>query len=187
MVEESNLLVFAKQQLKNFPLSTLVDLYKSLFQDEFGPGHLLENEEASFSYLEKELKNMRSYNRYEFENCGLGNNFCRVPLDLILDQKIDTKTYFSLFLEGSKSFKEPPLVKWQSKWQTINNTFKLIKDQIANFTADSDYILDSLSKGIYALSHSEQYRNEYEPHYRIFTLEKQKELYDLILFGDINT
>src|SRR5690554_6828815 len=116
MVEESNLLAFVKQQLKNFPLANLVDLYKSLFQDEFGAGHLLENEDASFFYLEKELKNMRSYNRYEFENCGLGNNFCRVPLDLILDQKIDTKTYFSLFLEGSKSFKEPSLMNWQSKW-----------------------------------------------------------------------
>src|SRR5690554_5807831 len=107
MVEEKILLDFAEQQLKIFPLLTLVDLYKSLFQDEFGPGHLLENVDASFCYLEKELKNMKNHNRYAIESCGLGNNFCRVPLDLILNQQIDIKTYFSLFLEGSKSFKEP--------------------------------------------------------------------------------
>ena len=130
---------------------------------------------------------MKSNNRYEFEYCGLGNNFCRVPLTLILNQKIDKKTYFSLFLEGANSFKEPPIDKWQSKWLKINNTLKKIEDQIANFATDSEYILDSLSKGNYALSHSEQYRKEYEPHYRIFTLEKQKELYNLVLFGNINT
>lgn len=187
MVEEKNLLAFAEQQLTSFPLLTLVDLYKSLFQDEFGPGHLLADVDIAFSYLKKELKKMESNNCYDFELCGLGNNFCRVPLTLVLDKKIDEKTYFSLFLEGANSFREPSIEQWQSKWLKINKILGKIKDQITNFATDSEYILDSLSKGIYALNHSEDYRNEYEPHYRIFTIEKQRELYSLILFSDIDT
>ena len=40
--------------LDRYPLSTLADLYKSFFQDEFGPGHLLADEAGALSYLDRE-------------------------------------------------------------------------------------------------------------------------------------
>ena len=41
--------------LSNYPQSTLQDVYKSCFQDYFGPAHIISNREAARRYIEYEL------------------------------------------------------------------------------------------------------------------------------------
>ena len=49
-----------KFQMRNYPESTLQDIYKNFFQDAFGPGHLIEDAEASLNYLQIELGQFES-------------------------------------------------------------------------------------------------------------------------------
>ena len=44
--------------MAQFPKSTLQDLYKSFFQDRFGPGHIIADEASAMRYLQYELATM---------------------------------------------------------------------------------------------------------------------------------
>ena len=43
---------------QKYPRATLLDVYKSFFQDQFGPEHIVKDTLSVKNYLENELKNM---------------------------------------------------------------------------------------------------------------------------------
>jgi hypothetical protein len=161
-------------QLELYPLLSLIDIYKSFFQDSFGPGHLLTDPESARAACTNELRTMKSRGRRAAESCGTGKRFCRVPMDLVVDGIIDEESYFSAFLAGTSAFKLPDTAVWKSIWGRILEVLKLKHEIIPDFIEDSEYILEMLEKGTCALHHSARYRRIYDPHYRIFTL-RQKE------------
>ena len=160
-------------QLETYPESTLMDIYKSFFQDEFGPGHLLENPEDAADYLKHELETMESRGRRKMEACGTGRNFCRIPLDLIIDGLISEEAYLSAFLSGATDFRMPAVEKWKEKWNVI---LKIIMQQqypIKDFAKDSDRLMEILERGNYVMHHSRRYNHAYAPHYRIFSIQSR--------------
>ena len=158
-----------EEQLRFYPLSSLPDIYKSFFQDEFGPGHLLSDRQKAFEYYVSELSGMRSRGRHKLELCGAGKNFCRLPLDLVLDGFISREDYFDAFLAGAEGFTLPDVGEWKSKWLTILDSSGNWPCTLENFKEDSHEILSHLTRGEYALNHSSRYRQAYDPHYRIFS------------------
>ena len=44
-----------ERQLADFPESRLQDLYKSFFQDRFGPGHIINDRDGALRYIEAEM------------------------------------------------------------------------------------------------------------------------------------
>ncbi|MGH0054423.1 MAG: hypothetical protein ACQ5SW_13620 [Sphaerochaetaceae bacterium] len=184
MQEQSNfkiaVLQVLKTQLEHYPLLSLIDIYKSFFQDTFGPGHLLVDAEIARTHFTQELKTMKSRGRKAPEFCGMGTHFCRIPMDLVLDGVLDEEIYFSAFFAGASAFSVPDVLVWKKTWDAIHKTLKPKSENIHNFFDDSKRINEALEKGIYAMSHSSQYRTEYEPHYRIFTIEQQRILYSQI-------
>ena len=156
-----------KYQLDLYPELTLRDIYKSFFQDEYGPGHILENPAKARLYFDQELKSMTSQGRWELEPCGGGINFCRAPLDLVLDGFVDADTYCSIFLDGASGFKLPDLVLWKDKWETILHIIRPLGRGLKAFDRDAALISDILGTGQYAMHHSEEYLRLYDPHYRI--------------------
>ncbi len=157
-------------QLQRYPLSRLKDIYKSFFQDEFGPGHILEAPEEAINYLKKELSTAKSQSRYEAELCGTGKHFCRISLDLIIDGRISLDRYFSEFISGAADFALPEIGEWKIKWNNILEKLKPLSHVINNFDEDSVFILRNLEEGKYAMHHSSLYRQAYDPHYRIFRI-----------------
>jgi len=168
-----------KVQLEMYPLLSLMDIYKSFFQDAFGPGHLLVDPERARASFKEELRNMRSHDHRVWEPCGMGYNFCRVPMDLVLDGIIDEEIYFSAFVAGSLNFSVPDIKVWKKTWQSVLKVFSLKSEFIQGFNEDSERILVALDKGIFEMNHSKRYREIYKPHYRIFTLDQKWELYNL--------
>ncbi|MFA7107854.1 MAG: hypothetical protein WC162_01785 [Sphaerochaetaceae bacterium] len=168
-----------KVQLEMYPLLSLMDIYKSFFQDAFGPGHLLIDPERARTSFKEELRNMKSYGHRVWEPCGMSYNFCRVPMDLVLDGSIDEENYFSAFIAGSLNFSVPDIKVWKKTWQSLLKVFSLKSEFIQGFSEDSEYILKTLDKGIFEMNHSKRYREIYEPHYRIFTLKQKSYLYNL--------
>ena len=157
-----------REQLELYPKSTLKDIYKSFFQDEFGPGHLLKDPVETRIYFEQELEVMQSQGRTDVEPCGTGEKFCRVPMDLIKDGYINKEDYFSAFLIGASEFETPHIDSWKKKWNIILAILKPLNERIIDFGKDSSVIYEALESGHYVMHHSKQYCRYYNPHYRIF-------------------
>ena len=89
-------LTILKEQIKNHPNQTLQDVYKSCYQDEYGPGHLISNESSCINSLYQEINSIeKDYKPITlFEQTGLKGNYLRVDLTLIRDGIIP---FFVLF------------------------------------------------------------------------------------------
>ncbi|MBI9108438.1 MAG: hypothetical protein JEZ04_16950 [Spirochaetales bacterium] len=157
-----------QMQLELYPQSSLKDIYKSFFQDEFGPGHLLVNPEKARSFFEQELETMKSRGRCNTEPCGRGRNFYRVPMDLVLDKVVRADDYFSAFWASASKSMVSDEDEWKKKWNIIFRILQRHSDIIKNFKKDSKEILEALENGNYVMHHSTRYREVYAPHYRIF-------------------
>lgn len=166
----------AEEELARYPESSLADLYKSFFQDAFGPGHLADDPERARRYFDNELARMQSRGRHRAEPCGVGRNFCRIPMDLITDSIVDKEAYYEAFVKSARSFSLPNLSWWKEEWQTIVEALRPLSHLIRDFEADEKRIEALLACGSYVSDHSDHYREVYNPHYRIFTIEEMKSL-----------
>lgn len=152
--------------LATYPESSLIDLYKSFFQDEYGPGHLLEDPSRARRYFEKELETMKSNHRACIEACGVGKNYVRVPMDLILDGIVSKEHYWELFVASAQAAKPVTLPAWITTWKGIETH---IPKTLQTYHQDTQIIAELFKKGEYVLGHSDEYRAHYDPHYRLFT------------------
>ena len=164
------------KQLDLYPKSTIRDIYKSFFQDEFGPGHLLKDPAEAKIYFEQELEIMHSQGRTDIEPCGTGHKFCRVPMDLIKDGYINKNDYFTTFLSGASEFEAPYIENWKKKWNIILAILKPFDRRIIDFEKDTSAIHEALKSGHYVMHHSSRYHNSYNPHYRIFSVHCMRSL-----------
>ncbi|MCK9547476.1 MAG: hypothetical protein M0Q37_03085 [Sphaerochaeta sp.] len=175
-----NYIEAVREQLARYPQSALGDLYKSFFQDSFGPGHLLDDLGQTRLSFERELAAMQSRGRWASEPCGLGRNFHRIPMDLIVDGIVDREEYYDSFLASARSFTLPDIVYWREEWQTILEALRPLEHQIKDFGADEKRIASLLQRRSYVSDHSSHYRRLYDPHYRIFTtIEARRLLKDM--------
>lgn len=163
-------------QLVRYPESTLKDIYKSFFQDFWGPGHLLEDVGHARKYFDQELSGMKGAGNRSSDPCGLGKRFFRAGLGCIVDGRVGADEFFEAFLESSRGFSIPDLTFWQNEWQSILEGIHVHKARIAGFDLDAEFIKSRLEAGNYAIHHSDRYRTEYDPHYRILNIEFSRKL-----------
>ena len=163
-------------QMKEYPESRLQDIYKSFFQDEFGPGHLIGDEAVAREYFDLELDDMVSKGRYNAEPCGTGKNFYRVPMDLVKDGKIPADVYFDAFLASAKSFKSPDLNAWKKQWGEIISVIDKMDLKIKDYSIHKQALDKWLDKGQTTLHHSDEYVKAYDPYYRIMSKEQWEKL-----------
>ncbi|NTV83387.1 MAG: hypothetical protein HGA23_03675 [Bacteroidales bacterium] len=156
-----------ENQLKIYPQSSLQDIYKSFFQDEYGPGHLVENVSFAREYFDLELEEMVSKGRHDAEPCGTGKHFYRVPMDLVKDGIIPEEEYFSAFLESASSFTTPDVIAWKKQWQEIVIIIEKMDLDLPNFTRDKEALNKWLDRGETMVHHSQGYNDKYDPNYRI--------------------
>jgi hypothetical protein len=165
-----------EEQLKEYPESRLQDLYKSFFQDEFGPGHMIDDIAFAREYFDLELEDMVSRGRHNAESCGLGNNFVRVPMDLVKDGLIKDEDFFKAFMDSSLDFKVPDKLAWRKKWGLIEKEIERMGLQIPDLEKDNKAILRMIDLGEPAIHHSDGYNKAYDPHYRIMGKKQWEEL-----------
>ncbi len=155
-------------QLENYPASRLTDIYKSFFQDFYGPGHLLENPDAALNYLERELEQVDSYSlKNSIEGTGYKNQFARVDLCLIKDGRITYDDFSKLFIKSAETFKLPDIEEWKKEWTKILSVIESMEIEIQEFATDKFMLNEMLERGEYVVHHSEEYIEAYAPHYRI--------------------
>lgn len=163
-----DLKTFVQDQLAAYPASRLLDIYKSCFQDYMGAEHLVADPAGVAKYLDYELQQIGDEERQSeyYEACGPGGRFVRVSLLAVKDGKIDRDSLLDAFVRSAK-VERPSLVSWQDTWKQYLLTIDSLELQLLHYTEDRAFIDSVLQTGHYAISHSQEYRQAYHPHYRI--------------------
>lgn len=165
------------RQMTQFPKSTLQDLYKSFFQDRFGPGHIIADETSAMRYLQYELATMDTPIGPLLEPTGYCNRYTRVSLQVIKDSLVSIEQFFDVFMQSARMADTVDVGAWAEEWHEIEREMSACGlDTLPDYSRDR-YVIDSLlDRGNYVMHHSQRYGEAYHPHYRIIRTDLVKEL-----------
>lgn len=147
---------------RRYPLMRPTDAVKLIYQNEFGGGHLIQNEQACLDYLRREYAQIRkdfAIPLYE----QIGNGIVRVNLAAVEPEKLEELG--QAFLRSARSH-TGDLPRFLQKLEILR---QLTADGCFDFDCGEleAYLIEYQQAGYPPVSHSQQYRNAYHPAYRI--------------------
>lgn len=160
-----------RQQYALYPLMEVTDYIKLLYQNEFGGGHMISNEEAALRRLEAEwAQTPANADQPLFEN--IGNDIWRLNLAAAKATAIRPTTVNKLFVlganlpQGNVSSFEQKLAAFR-QW-CADGLFAACPQEVES------YLHAYKQAGYPAVSHSEAYRGAYQPAYRLIKGEHKR-------------
>ena len=154
-----------ERQMATYPESTLQDIYKSFYQEHFGPGHIISDTASARRYLMSELSEMGKTSSPYFEPTGSQGDYVRVYLSAVADSLITAEQLLDAFVRSANSRQEST-VSWLEKWQAIVSIILANKMELEGFVNDLP-LLTEAARNSQAVHHSRRYNEAYHPHYRI--------------------
>ena len=147
---------------KRYPLMQPTDAVKLIYQNEFGGGHLIRDEEACLNYLRREYADLEkdpTAPLYE----DIGNGIVRVNLVAVREE--DLEQLGQDFIASAAKHKGT-LDSFLNKLEVLQT---LTTEGVFAFDLDAlnTYLSEYKAAGYLAVSHSEQYRQAYKPSYRV--------------------
>ena len=147
---------------KRYPLMQPTDAVKLIYQNEFGGGHLIRDEEAYLNYLRREYATLEkdpTAPLYE----DIGNGIIRVNLAALREE--DLEQLGQDFIASAAKHKGT-LDSFLNKLEVLQT---LTAEGVFAFDLDAlnAYLSEYEAAGYPAVSHSEQYRQAYKPSYRV--------------------
>ena len=147
---------------KRYPLMQPRDAVKLIYQNEFGGGHLIRDEQACLNYLRREYADLEkdpTAALYE----DIGNGIVRVNLAALKED--DLEQLGKAFIDSAAKHKGT-LDSFLNKLEVLQT---LTAEGVFAFDLDAlnTYLSEYKAAGYPAVSHSEQYRQAYKPAYRI--------------------
>lgn len=165
------------EYFKTYPLSTIQDFIKYLYQSTLGSAHLIQNVEDNYAYLINEYENIEyDPNHILYEK--ISDELVRVHLEAINPK--DLKVYHTLFMKS---------IEISNSKQELINTFHQVEKGILEGWIPFEInewkkeISEYISKDCPTVSHSTIFKENYHPHYRLMKVEY---LPYLELFHQIN-
>lgn len=152
----NNFLDILKFHLNKYPLMQAEDIYKLAYQFYFGPAHFINDKEKAYAYLLKEAKET---NNKDIEVIDVGEY---VRVSLINDEKYLSELFNAFIKSAKKSDK------------SIDDFIKLL-DTCSEYLINNEVLyhdflslLQKMKELNYpAISHSQIYKDNYHPHYRL--------------------
>ena len=154
-----------ERQLVTYPESALQDIYKSFYQEHFGPGHIISDTASARRYLMRELSEMGKTQSPYFEPTGSQGDYVRVYLSAVADNRITTEQLLDALVRSANSLQEPS-VSWLEKWEAIVSIIQANKMELEGVETDLP-LLTEAARNNQAVHHSSRYNEAYHPHYRI--------------------
>ena len=147
---------------KRYPLMQPCDAVKLIYQNEFGGGHLIRDEEACLNYLRREYTSVAkdpTVPLYE----DIGNGIIRVNLAAVKPE--DLEQLGRAFIDSAAKHKGT-MDRFLNKLEVLR---KLANEGVFNFDTNAlnAYLSEYEAAGYPAVSHSPEYRQAYKPAYRI--------------------
>jgi hypothetical protein len=154
-----------ERQMTAYPKSTLQDIYKSFYQDRFGPGHMITDTASARSYLMRELSEMTNTSAVYYEPTGSEGRHVRAYLSAVADSLITAEQLLDAFVRSANTDKRESK-DWEAEWNCIVGV--ITKHGIVLNDFDKDVaMLNEASRNRQAVHHSRAYNEAYHPHYRI--------------------
>ncbi len=164
------------EHIKKYPKAELQDILKMLYQNEFGPKHLAENEIESFKALSTEINNI-SFDENEELFCDIGCDALRLNLRAI---PVGTNLNYinKIIVNSANEFKgtnEKLVVKFgllvvMAENNEIPFDIQRVRDETNAFAKN----------GFRPINHSNIYKEHYSPSYRVIS-KKYKELVEAVI------
>ena len=147
---------------KRYPLMQPTDAVKLIYQNEFGGGHLIRDEQACLNYLRREYTSVAkdpTVPLYE----DIGNGIIRVNLAAVKPE--DLEQLGRAFIDSAAKHKGT-MDRFLNKLEVLR---KLANEGVFNFDTNAlnAYLSEYEAAGCPAVSHSPKYREVYKPAYRI--------------------
>ena len=162
--------------VKNYPEAQITDIYKSFYQDNFGPGHLLGDTVAARRYFYGELEDSAKWGGPSFEFTGEGKNFIRVNMDLVRKGIIPAEAYFRAFQNSLGRVEKPLDEVWIAEWYQIDSIIQVKDYHFLNEETDRTLISEKISTRNFPIHHSDNFNNNYNFHYRIISIPEFEKL-----------
>ncbi|MBQ8624324.1 MAG: hypothetical protein IJ424_08190 [Oscillospiraceae bacterium] len=140
------------------------DAVKLVYQACFGPGHLISDPQKAFEYLKAEYEATRPRETAPLcEPIGLG--MARVNLAALDPNGVEIEKLFAAFIASSK-IKNSDMAEFLKALELLKS---LCKDGVFRFGVDelNAYLEDYAKAGYPMVSHSKEYKQAYEPAYRV--------------------
>ena len=169
--------------VQNYPKGQLADVYKSFYQDNFGPGHLLEDSLAATRYFYSELADTAVWNGPLYEFTGEGKNFVRLNMDLVRKGIIPAEEYFNAFLNSIGQVTKPSDEFWITEWNDIDSIIEEKNYHFINEDRDREVIQEKLRTRKFTIHHSNNYNENYNFHYRIISIPEFDRLQKEYILG----
>ena len=180
-VDADTVRVAVERMVNDYPHSTLQDIYKSFFQDNFGPGHAVPDSAQATAWLRNELAKVDRLDVPLYEPTGYKGNYYRVSLAAIASGKVKADALLSAFLRSVRAVQPSEVAAWVKEWEQIEGIIATMELSLPNYDADAKAIAAMLAEGHYAVHHSRVYNEHYAPHYRIIAKDIfEKEILPLI-------
>ncbi|MBR5109364.1 MAG: hypothetical protein IK099_04145 [Clostridia bacterium] len=152
------------QHFDLYPQMEPQDAVKLIYQQEFGPGHLIKDEKKAMEYLRQELAGAGEPLAGEALYDPIGNGLCRLNLRVCKAKGIPAEDILRLFVDTARH------VQGDKKKMTagIRVLQKLAEEDETPFEAIRlDLFLAKYPKTCPAVHHSDAYRTAYHPAYRV--------------------
>ena len=151
-----------REHAKRYPLMQPTDAVKLIYQNEFGGGHLIRDEQTCLNYLRREYESVEkdaSIPLYE----NIGNGIVRVNLAAVKTEDLEQLGMdFIRSAAGHTGTRERFIQKLDVLRQLTaagHFSFGMIETEY--------YLSEYIKSGCPMVSHSEQYRQNYAPAYRV--------------------
>ena len=156
-----------REHAKRYPLMQPCDAVKLIYQNEFGGGHLIRDEQACLNYLRREYADLEkdpTVPLYE----DIGNGIVRVNLAAVREEALEQLGQDFI---ASAAKHKGTLDSFLNKLEVL---ISLTADGVFTFDADAlnAYLSEYKAAGYPAVSHSPEYRQAYNPAYRVILRRK---------------
>ena len=151
-----------QQHSARYPKMEPQDYGKLAFQSEFGPEHLVTDVEAVLAYLKQEWSGLP-------QGCPaiapepIGNGLCRLHLSACTEEQLPRLA--ELFCRSAQEHK--------GTHEGLHVRLELVR--ALNVPGTEEWLAEYAAKGCPMVRHSQTFRDDYEPHYRVIKLEYAEE------------
>lgn len=150
-----------------YPLATLQDIYKTCYQDFFGAEHLMNDTAAARYYINYELEQCKNTDLSlmpKREPTGFRHRFVRINFSNIVDGELTEEQLVMMFINAAgkdNAYSDD----WASEWKLIEKIALEVNPDWKDAELQSE--LTEAAENKYAVRHSDAFRENYNPHYRI--------------------
>lgn len=149
---------------RRYPLMEPTDAVKLIYQNEFGGGHLIQDETGCLNFLHREYTSTHQDPAAPLLE-DIGNGMVRVNLAALDACGYSVPELGKAFIRSAATHKGNP----DSFRKKLSLLTELAQNGMMPFSPESlaDYLAGYEHAGYPAVSHSETYRNAYHPAYRV--------------------